>query len=65
MKGVVRRFNKEKGYGFIRDAEGRDIFFHYSVIQMDGFKTLEEKDEVEYEVAETEKGLKATLVKKV
>lgn len=65
MKGIVKRFNQEKGYGFIKDAEGKDVFFHYSVIQMDGFKTLEENDEVEYEVAETEKGLKATSVKKI
>lgn len=65
MKGLVRRFNQEKGYGFIKDENGKDVFFHYSVIQMDGFKTLEENDEVEYEVEQTEKGLKATFVKKI
>ncbi|MFA6370050.1 MAG: cold shock domain-containing protein, partial [Bacilli bacterium] len=41
MKGNVKMFNKEKGYGFIRTEEGQDVFFHYSSLVMDGFKTAE------------------------
>ena len=42
MEGTVKWFNKEKGYGFIRDQEAQDVFVHYSQIQMDGFRVLEE-----------------------
>ena len=51
-KGTVKWFNNQKGYGFITDSEGKDIFVHYSAIQMDGFKTLIEGDVVEYEIGE-------------
>ena len=51
-KGTVKWFNNQKGYGFITDSEGKDIFVHYSAIQMDGFKTIIEGDVVEYEVGE-------------
>ena len=51
-KGTVKWFNNQKGYGFITDSEGKDIFVHYSAIQMDGFKTIIEGDVVEYENGE-------------
>ena len=46
--GKVKWFNAKKGYGFINDEEGNDIFVHFSAVQMDGFKVLEEGDEVEF-----------------
>ena len=61
-KGTVKWFNAEKGFGFITTEEGEDVFVHFSAIQKDGFKTLEENEEVEFEVAETEKGLQAENV---
>ena len=57
MKGTVKWFNNQKGYGFISDAEGHDVFVHYS-----GFKTLEEGQEVEYEVTDGAKGPQAVNV---
>ena len=65
MKGVVKWFNDKKGYGFISDEEGNDVFVHYQEIQGDGFKTLQENDNVEFEVGEGEKGPKAMNVRKV
>lgn len=59
MQGKVKMFNKEKGYGFITLDDGKDVFFHYSQIQMEGFKTLEPNDVVSFEVFETERGLQA------
>ena len=55
-------FNNQKGYGFISDAEGHDVFVHYSGLNMDGFKTLEEGQEVEYEVTDGAKGPQAVNV---
>ena len=49
-EGTVKWFNPEKGYGFISQADGEDLFVHFSEIKMDGFKTLDEGDRVEYEV---------------
>jgi CspA family cold shock protein len=65
MKGVVKWFNDKKGYGFIADEEGNDVFVHYQEIQGDGFKTLQENDNVEFDVGEGEKGPKAMNVRKV
>ena len=65
MKGTVKNFNAEKGYGFIRTEEGKDVFFHFSVIQCEGFKTVNQGQTVEYEYNETEKGLRATKVTKL
>ena len=65
-QGTVKFFNNGKGYGFITPAEGdEDVFVHYSVIQSEGFKTLNEGDIVEYEVQKGPKGLQATSVTKV
>ena len=55
MKGTVKWFNAKKGFGFISDEEGNDVFVHFSALQMDGFKVLDEGDEVEFEVIDGEK----------
>ena len=56
-KGRVKWFNERRGYGFIEQAEGDDLFVHYSAIQTEGFKTLEEGQEVEFDIVEGPKGL--------
>ncbi len=62
-KGKVKWFNDAKGYGFIeQEAGGEDVFVHFSAIQMDGFKTLAEGQEVEFEVETGQKGLHAANV---
>ncbi len=65
VKGNVKWFNATKGYGFISTEEGEDVFVHYSAINEDGFKTLEEGQEVEFEIVEGEKGPQATNVTKL
>ena len=65
MKGKVLRFNKNKGFGFIKGDDDRDVFFHYSALVMDGFKDIEVGAEVEFELVETDKGPRAASVKKV
>ena len=55
-KGTVKWFNNQKGYGFISDESGNDVFVHYSGIQSNGFKSLEEGQEVEFEVIEGKPG---------
>lgn len=55
-KGTVKWFNNQKGYGFISDESGKDVFVHYTGLNMDGFKTLDEGQAVEFEVTEGEKG---------
>lgn len=62
MKGTVKWFNSEKGYGFITTEEGNDVFAHFSQIQSEGFKTLEENQEVEFDVVEGDKGTQATNI---
>lgn len=59
MKGTVKWFNAEKGFGFITGADGKDVFAHFSQIKKDGFKTLEEGQAVEFDVVEGQKGLQA------
>ena len=59
MKGTVKWFNAEKGYGFITGEDGKDVFAHFSQIQSNGFKSLEEGQEVTFEVAQGQKGLQA------
>lgn len=61
-KGTVKWFNNQKGYGFISDESGSDVFVHYSGLNMEGFKSLEEGAEVEFEVVEGAKGPQATNV---
>lgn len=58
MQGKVKMFNKDKGYGFITNGD-KDIFFHFSEIQMEGYKTIDPDTEVEFELVETERGLQA------
>lgn len=62
MKGTVKKFDKEKGYGFITGEDGKDYFFHYSQLVMEGFKTAEVGQKVEYEEASTDKGLRANNI---
>ncbi len=62
LKGKVKWFNDAKGYGFIEQDTGEDVFVHFSVIQMDGFKTLAEGQTVEFEVKAGDKGLSAASV---
>ncbi len=64
-RGTVKWFNDQKGYGFIAPEEGEDVFVHHSSIQGEGFKTLREGEEVEFEITEGEKGKQATNVTKV
>ena len=59
VKGKVKWFNQKKGFGFIEREGGKDIFVHYSDINSDGFRTLDENQEVEFEVVDDEKGEKA------
>lgn len=61
-KGRVKWFNERRGYGFIEQANGEDLFVHYSAIQSEGFKTLEEGQEVEFDIIEGPKGLQAANV---
>ncbi len=63
-RGKVKWFNDSKGYGFIEQPDGEDVFVHFSAISMDGFKTLTEGEEVEFEVRETDKGLQAASVQR-
>ena len=59
MRGTVKWFNNEKGYGFIEYTEDEDIFVHYSAIKQDGYKTLSEGQVVEFKLLETAKGLQS------
>lgn len=63
-RGKVKWFNNQKGYGFITRDDGKDVFVHYSAITGDGYKTLNEGQEVEFEVTQGPKGEQATDVKK-
>ena len=62
MKGTVKWFNDAKGYGFIRQSGGDDVFVHFSSIVGDGFRTLAEGDEVEFDLQDTDRGLQAAKV---
>ena len=63
-QGTVKWFNNQKGFGFICDEAGNDVFVHYSGLNMEGFKSLEEGQEVEFEIVEGAKGPQATNVTK-
>ena len=60
--GTVKWFNAKKGFGFISDDEGNDVFVHFSALQMDGFKVLEEGEKVQFEVVKGDKGPQAANV---
>jgi len=64
-EGQVKWFNAEKGYGFISQSEGKDVFVHFSAIQGDGFKSLDEGDRVAFDLAEGPKGPQAVNVVKI
>ena len=64
-KGTVKWFSNQKGYGFIASESGSDVFVHHSVIQGDGYKSLDEGQEVEFEVQQGPKGEQATNVVKI
>ncbi|MBV9936486.1 MAG: cold-shock protein [Actinobacteria bacterium] len=61
--GTVKWFNAEKGYGFISQSDGADVFVHFSAIEMNGYKSLEEGQAVEFEVQQGPKGLQAANVR--
>ena len=60
--GTVKWFHNDKGYGFISRENGEDLFVHYSAINEDGYRSLEEGEEVEFEITEGQKGLQASEV---
>ena len=64
-KGTVKWFNESKGFGFISQEDGTDIFVHYSAITGDGFKTLTEGQHVSFDVVEGDKGLRAANIEKL
>ena len=65
VEGTIKWFNEKKGYGFIQQDNGQDIFVHYSSIEGDGFKTLSEGQRVKFEIEEGAKGPKAINVTKI
>jgi cold shock protein len=65
LRGTVKWFNAEKGYGFISIEDGNDVFVHFSAIQGDGFKTLEEGQAVEFEITQGNRGPQASNVVKL
>jgi len=65
LQGTVKWFNESKGFGFIEQEDGKDVFVHYSAIQGSGFKTLNEGDKVEFEVVDGPKGPAAANVQKL
>jgi len=64
-KGTVKWFNGSKGYGFIAREEGEDVFVHYNAIEGDGYKSLDEGDQVQFQVEQGPKGLQATNVSRI
>ena len=64
-QGTVKWFNGEKGFGFISQADGPDVFVHFSEIEGSGFKNLEENQQVEFEIVQGPKGLQAANVRRV
>lgn len=65
MVGVVQNYDKSKGFGFIKSDQKKRIFFHYSHIIMEGFKTIEVGTEVEFEIVESERGVQAHNIIKI
>jgi CspA family cold shock protein len=64
-QGTVKWFNPDKGYGFIAVDNGRDVFVHYTAIQMDGYRTLEEGQRVEFDIMQSDRGPQAEAVRAV
>ncbi|MHA2620354.1 MAG: cold-shock protein [bacterium JZ-2024 1] len=62
LHGRIKWFDQKKGYGFVTGDDGKDYFFHYTAIQMEGFKTVDKDEEVDFEAEETAKGLQAVKV---
>ena len=65
MFGTVTKYFREKGYGFISDEQGNDVFVHFSALNMDGFKELKDGEKVEFEVTEGAKGPQAANVRRI
>ncbi len=65
MTGTVKWFNSEKGYGFVTTEDGADIFVHFTAIQGDGFKTLDEGQKIEFDVVEGDRGPQAANIVKL
>lgn len=65
QQGTVKWFNAKKGFGFISDAEGKDVFVHFSALNMDGFKALDDGDQVEFDVIDGDRGPQAANVTKL
>ena len=65
LSGTVKWFNDAKGFGFITREQGPDVFVHHTAIQADGFRSLSEGDQVEFEVTQGQKGLQASNVRRI
>lgn len=64
MKGTIKMFNKEKGFGFIHTEDGQDVFFHYSSLVMEGFKTVTPGEQVEFTLEQSDRGPRAANIVK-
>ena len=65
MQGKVKMFNPEKGFGFITMEDGKDVFFHFSQLMMEGYKTVDPDAKVEFNLVETDRGLQAQEIQKI
>jgi len=65
LEGTVKWFNEAKGFGFIQQGNGPDVFVHFSAIEMDGYKSLAEGERVSFEITQSQRGLQASAVRKV
>lgn len=63
MQGTVKCFDSKKGYGFINGSDGKEYFFHYSQLLMDGFKSIDAKQQIEFDAVKTDRGIQANKVK--
>lgn len=63
MQGKVKMFNPEKGFGFVTMEDGKDVFFHYSQLLVEGYKTVDPDTKVEFELVESDRGLQAQEIK--